>query len=67
MNILKILKIMSKDISTSNKKDYFSKLKNDYPDDEEIERTSKIIQTFKIKNGKELTQLYLKVRCYFIS
>ena len=30
------------------------------PDDEEIERTNKIIQTFNIKNGKELTQLYLK-------
>ena len=42
------------------KQDYFSKLKNDYPDDEEIERTSKIIQTFNIKNGEELTQLYLK-------
>ena len=26
----------------------------------EIERTSKIIQTFNIKNGEELTQLYLK-------
>ena len=32
----------------------------DYPDDEEIERTNKIIQTFNIKNGQELTQLYLK-------
>ena len=35
-------------------------MKNDYPDDIEIERTSKIIQTFNIKNGAELTQLYLK-------
>ena len=35
-------------------------MKNDYPDDIEIERTNKIIQTFNIKNGKELTQLYLK-------
>ena len=32
----------------------------DYPDDEEIERTNKIIETFNIKNGRELTQLYLK-------
>ena len=31
-----------------------------YPDDEEIERTNKIIQTFNIKNGEQLTQLYLK-------
>ena len=50
----------SKDISTLTKQDYFSKLKNDYPNDEEIERTNKIIQTFNIKNGAELTQLYLK-------
>ena len=35
-------------------------MKNDYPDDEEIERTSKIIQTLNIKNGAKLTQLYLK-------
>ena len=47
-------------ICTVTKEDYLSKLKNDYPDEEEIERTSKIIQIFKIKNGKILTQLYLK-------
>ena len=56
----KNLEDYSKDISTLTKQDYFSKLKNGYPDDEEIERTSKIIQTFNIKNGEELTQLYLK-------
>ena len=56
----KNLEDYSKDISTLTKQDYFSKLKNDYPDDEEIERTNKIIQTFNIKNGEELTQLYLK-------
>ena len=49
----------SKGISILTKEDYFSKLKNDSPDDEEIERTNKVIQTFNIKNGKELTQLYL--------
>ena len=56
----KTLDDYSKDISILKKEHYFSKLKNDYPDDEEIERTNKIIQTFNIKNGKELTQLYLK-------
>ena len=35
-------------------------MKNDYPDDIEIERTNKIIQTFNNKNGEQLTQLYLK-------
>ena len=38
----------------------FSKLKIDYPDDEKIERTKEIIKKFNIKNGEELTQLYLK-------
>ena len=35
-------------------------MKNDYPDDKEIERTHKIIEPFSITNGRELTQLYLK-------
>ena len=42
------------------KEDFFSKLKNDYPDDEEIERTKEIIKLFDIKNGEELTKLYCK-------
>ena len=50
------------DLSVFNllKEDYFSKLKNGYPEDSEIQRTNKIIETFKIKTGKELTELYLK-------
>ena len=42
------------------KKDFFSKLKNKCPDDEEIERTMDIIKKFNIKNGEELTEIYLK-------
>ena len=42
------------------KEDFFSKLKNDYPDDEEIERTKEIIKLFNIKDGGELTKLYCK-------
>ena len=43
------------------KKEYlFSKLKNDYPIDKEIERTKEIIKRFNIENGEELTQIYLK-------
>ena len=56
----KTLEDYNKNISTLTNQDYFSKLKNDYPNNEEIERTNKIIQTFNITNGKELTQLYLK-------
>ena len=41
-------------------KDFFSKLKNKCPDDKEIDRTREIIKKFNIKNGKELTELYLK-------
>ena len=41
-------------------KNFFSKLKNKYPDYEEIERTMDIIKRFNIKNGEELTEIYLK-------
>ena len=42
------------------KEDFFSKLKNDYPDDEEKERTKEIIKLFNIKDGEELTKFYCK-------
>ena len=42
------------------KKDFFSKLKNKCPENEEIERTMDIIERFNIKNGEELTEFYLK-------
>ena len=41
------------------KEDFFSKLKNIYPSDEETERTKKI-NLLNIKTGEELTSLYLK-------
>ena len=49
-----------KPVDNLEKKDFFSKLKNKCPDDEEIERTKEIIKIFDIKNGEELTQIYLK-------
>ena len=39
---------------------FFSKLKNKCPADEEIQRTMDNIKKFNIKNGKELTEIYLK-------
>ena len=39
---------------------FFTKLKNKCPDDEEIGRTKEDINVFDIKNGEELTKLYLK-------
>ena len=35
-------------------------MKNKCPDDEEIQRTMDIIERFNIKNGEELTEIYLK-------
>ena len=49
-----------KPVDNLEKKDFFRKLKNKCPDDEELERTKKIIKIFDIKNGEELTQIYLK-------
>ena len=49
-----------KPVNNLKKEDFFSKLKNGYADDEEIERTKEIIELFDIKNGEELTEIYLK-------
>ena len=49
-----------KPVNDLKKEDFFSKLKNDCPDDVEIERTKEIIKLFNIKDGEELTKLYCK-------
>ena len=49
-----------KTVDNLKKEDFFTKLKNDYPDDDEIERTKEIIKLFNIKDGEELTRLYCK-------
>ena len=49
-----------KPFDSFKKEDFFSKLKNECPDDEEIERTREIINLFDFKNGEELTKLYCK-------
>ena len=49
-----------KSVDNLKKEDFLSKIKNDYPDDEEIERTKEIIKLFNIKDGEELTKLYCK-------
>ena len=49
-----------KPVDNLKKEDFISKLKNDYPGDEEIERTKEIIKLFNIKDGEELTKLYCK-------
>ena len=49
-----------KPVNNLKKEDFLSKLKNGYPDDDEIQRTKDIIEKFNIKNGEKLTQIYLK-------
>ena len=49
-----------KSVDNLKKEDFFSKIKNYYPDDEEIERTKEIIKLLDIKNVEELTNLYCK-------
>ena len=49
-----------KPVDNLKKKDFFSQLKSDYPDNEEIERTTEKIKMFNIKNGEELTEIFLK-------
>ena len=47
-------------VDNLKKEGFFSKLKNKYPDDKEIQRTMDIIKRFNIKNGEDLTEIYLK-------
>ena len=49
-----------KPVDKLEKEDFFSKLKNEYPSEDEIKRTKEIIKLFNIKNGEELTKLYCK-------
>ena len=42
------------------KDDFFSKLKNKWLDEEEIQRKKEFIEIFDNKTGEELTKLYLK-------
>ena len=55
-----------KPVDNLKKEDFFSKLKNDYPDYDEIERT-KIIKLFNIKHGEELTKLFCKSKVILLA
>ena len=56
-----------KPVNNLKKEDFFSRLKNDYPDDEEIERTRELIKPFNIKDGEELTKLYCKSHVFLLA
>ena len=49
-----------KPVNNLMKEYFFSKLKNKCPDDVGVQRTMDIIKRFNIKNGEELTEIYLK-------
>ena len=49
-----------KPVNNLKKKDFFSKLKNRCPDEEEIQRTTDNMEKFNIMNGEDLTEIYLK-------
>ena len=49
-----------KHVDNLKKEHFFCKLKNGYPNDEEIQRTMDIIEKFNSKKGEELTEIYLK-------
>ena len=48
-----------KPVDILKKEHFLTKLKNDFPDDKEIERTGEVIKRFNIKSG-ELTDLIKK-------
>ena len=60
MNIKNLLTIQKKE-------DFFSKVKNKSPDDEEKQRTKEIIKIFNIKNGEDITQLCLKSNVFLLA
>ena len=56
-----------KPVDNLKKENFFSKLKNDYPSDKEIERTMDNIKKFNIKNAEELTEIYLKSDVFLLT
>ena len=56
-----------KPVDNFKKEDFFSKLKNDYPSDKEIERTKEVFKRFNIKNGEELTEIFLKSDVFLLT
>ena len=56
-----------KPVGNLKKEDFFSKLKNGYPDDERIQRIMDIIKHFDVKNGEKLTEMYSKSDVFLLA
>ena len=59
--------VFQKPVDNLKKEDFFSKLKNECPDDDEIDLTKVIKRLFDIKNGEELTKFYCKSDVIFLA
>ena len=55
-----------KPVDNLKKENFFCKIKNEYRDDEELERTKQIIKLFNKKSGEELTE-YLKSDVFLLA
>ena len=55
-----------KPVTNLTKENFFSKLKNKCPVDEEIQRRMDIIEKFNIKNGAKLPEIYLKSDAFLL-
>ena len=58
---------LKKPVDKLKKEDFFSKLKNKCPSDDQINRTKEIVKTFNIKKGEQLTKLLLKSDIFFLA
>ena len=47
------IEVYQKPVDYLKKEDFFNKLRNDYPDDEEVERTKGLIKRLNTNNGEE--------------
>ena len=60
MNVSIVLMIIKSQLITWKKDDFFSHFKKEHPNNSEIKRTRENNKVFNIKNGEDLTKLYLK-------
>ena len=56
-----------KPVDNLKKENFFTKLKTKCPGNDEIERTKEIIKVIDIKNGEELTRIYLKSDVFLLA
>ena len=61
----KSFEVYQKPIDNLKKNDFFSKLKNKYPCDEEVERTKEVFELFQLANFEEVTKLFCKSDVFY--